>query len=103
MEWDWDFVWQIMPTLLEGFKITLLATILGAAVAMIVGLGLAIARRSPVAGGSVAHPRLTAPTTCTLSPATTSWRATCDSVTRSGPSHNSRASTPRSSTASSSA
>ncbi|MGO7897276.1 ectoine/hydroxyectoine ABC transporter permease subunit EhuD [Rhizobium ruizarguesonis] len=50
MEWDWDFVWQIMPTLLEGFKITLLATILGAAVAMIVGLGLAIARRSPVAG-----------------------------------------------------
>ncbi|MEF3125078.1 ectoine/hydroxyectoine ABC transporter permease subunit EhuD [Rhizobium leguminosarum] len=50
MEWDWDFVWQIMPTLLEGFKITLLATILGAAVAMIVGLALAIARRSPVAG-----------------------------------------------------
>ncbi|MBY3230259.1 ectoine/hydroxyectoine ABC transporter permease subunit EhuD [Rhizobium laguerreae] len=49
MEWDWDFVWQIMPTLLEGFKITLLATILGAAVAMIAGLGLAIARRSPVA------------------------------------------------------
>ncbi|WP_049734907.1 ectoine/hydroxyectoine ABC transporter permease subunit EhuD [Rhizobium ecuadorense] len=49
MEWDWDFVWQIMPTLLEGFKITLLATILGAAVAMVVGLGLAIARRSPVA------------------------------------------------------
>ncbi|TBG13115.1 ectoine/hydroxyectoine ABC transporter permease subunit EhuD [Rhizobium leguminosarum] len=52
MEWDWDFVWQIMPTLLEGFKITLLATILGAAVAMIVGLSLAIARRSPVAGVS---------------------------------------------------
>ncbi|WHO75615.1 ectoine/hydroxyectoine ABC transporter permease subunit EhuD [Rhizobium sp. BT03] len=49
MEWDWDFVWQIMPTLLEGFKITILATMLGAAVAMVVGLGLAIARRSPVA------------------------------------------------------
>ena len=49
MEWDWDFVWQIMPTLLEGFKITILATILGAAVAMVAGLGLAIARRSPVA------------------------------------------------------
>ncbi|RFB88313.1 ectoine/hydroxyectoine ABC transporter permease subunit EhuD [Rhizobium leguminosarum bv. trifolii] len=48
MEWDWDFVWQIMPTLLEGFKITILATILGAAVAMVVGLALAIARRSPV-------------------------------------------------------
>ncbi|ANK95158.1 MULTISPECIES: ectoine/hydroxyectoine ABC transporter permease subunit EhuD [Rhizobium] len=49
MEWDWDFVWQIMPTLLEGFKITILATILGAAVAMVAGLALAIARRSPVA------------------------------------------------------
>jgi len=49
MEWDWDFVWQIMPTLLEGFQITILATILGAAVAMAAGLGLAIARRSPVA------------------------------------------------------
>lgn len=48
MEWDWDFVWQIMPTLLEGFKITLFATVLGAAVAMIVGLMLAIARRSSV-------------------------------------------------------
>ena len=52
MEWDWDFIWQIMPTLLEGFRITILATILGAAVAMIVGLALAIARRSPVAGVS---------------------------------------------------
>ncbi|WP_064693001.1 ectoine/hydroxyectoine ABC transporter permease subunit EhuD [Rhizobium aegyptiacum] len=52
MEWDWDFVWQIMPTLLEGFKITILATILGAAVAMVVGLGLAIARRSPLAAVS---------------------------------------------------
>lgn len=52
MEWDWDFVWQIMPTLLEGFKITILATILGAVVAMIVGLVLAIARRSPIAAVS---------------------------------------------------
>ena len=47
MEWDWAFVWQIMPTLLEGLKITILATILGAIVAAVVGLGLAIARRSP--------------------------------------------------------
>ncbi|MBY4609264.1 ectoine/hydroxyectoine ABC transporter permease subunit EhuD [Rhizobium sp. 9T] len=52
MEWDWDFVWQIMPTLLEGFKITILATVLGAAVAMVVGLALAIVRRSPVAAVS---------------------------------------------------
>lgn len=48
MEWDWAFVWQIMPTLLEGFKITILATVLGAAVAAVVGLLLAIMRRSPI-------------------------------------------------------
>ena len=47
MEWDWAFVWQIMPTLLEGLKITILATVLGAIVAAVVGLVLAIARRSP--------------------------------------------------------
>ena len=47
MEWDWAFVWQIMPTLLEGLKITILATVLGAMVAAAVGLVLAIARRSP--------------------------------------------------------
>jgi polar amino acid transport system permease protein len=47
MEWDWAFVQEIMPTLLEGLKITILATILGAMVAAVVGLVLAIARRSP--------------------------------------------------------
>ncbi|WP_455274358.1 ectoine/hydroxyectoine ABC transporter permease subunit EhuD [Rhizobium herbae] len=47
MEWDWAFVREIMPTLLEGLKITILATILGAIVAAVVGLLLAIARRSP--------------------------------------------------------
>jgi polar amino acid transport system permease protein len=49
MEWDWNFVWQIMPTLLEGLKITIIASILGAIVAAIVGLVFAILRRSPVA------------------------------------------------------
>lgn len=48
MEWDWDFVWQIMPTLIEGFKITLLATVLGAIVAAVLGLGIALARRSQI-------------------------------------------------------
>lgn len=47
MEWDWAFVWEIMPTLLEGLKITILATALGAIVAAVFGLVLAIARRSP--------------------------------------------------------
>ncbi len=50
MEWDWEFVWQIMPTLIEGVKITILATILGSALAAVVGLGIALARRSPNRG-----------------------------------------------------
>ena len=47
MEWDWNFVWEIMPTLIQGVKITILATILGSIVAAFVGLGIALARRSP--------------------------------------------------------
>jgi polar amino acid transport system permease protein len=46
MEWDWDFVWQIMPTLVQGVKITILATLLGSVLAAVVGLGIALARRS---------------------------------------------------------
>lgn len=47
MDWDWNFVWQIMPTLLQGVKITILATILGSVLAAVVGLGIALLRRSP--------------------------------------------------------
>lgn len=47
MEWDWAFVWQIMPTLIEGVKITILATILGSILAAVVGLVIALLRRSP--------------------------------------------------------
>jgi polar amino acid transport system permease protein len=47
MEWDWNFVWQIMPTLLEGVKITILATLLGSVLAAAIGLAIALARRSP--------------------------------------------------------
>ena len=46
MEWDWAFVWQILPTLIEGVKITILATLLGSVLAAFVGLGIALARRS---------------------------------------------------------
>jgi polar amino acid transport system permease protein len=47
MEWDWDFAWAILPQLLEGFKITILATVLGAIVAAVLGMVFAILRRSP--------------------------------------------------------
>jgi polar amino acid transport system permease protein len=46
MDWDWSFVREIMPTLLEGVKITILATLLGSVVAAIIGLVFALVRRS---------------------------------------------------------
>jgi polar amino acid transport system permease protein len=46
MEWDWAFVREILPTLLDGVRLTILATILGSLVAAVVGLGFALARRS---------------------------------------------------------
>ncbi|PTW59777.1 polar amino acid transport system permease protein [Breoghania corrubedonensis] len=47
MEWDWDFVWKIMPTLIEGVKITIIATLLGSVLSTVVGLAIALLRRSP--------------------------------------------------------
>ena len=46
MEWDWEFVREIMPTLIQGVKITILATLLGSVLAAVIGLGIALARRS---------------------------------------------------------
>jgi polar amino acid transport system permease protein len=46
MEWDWAFVWQILPTLGEGVVVTIEATVMGTIVAMVTGLALAIARRA---------------------------------------------------------
>jgi polar amino acid transport system permease protein len=46
MEWDWAFVIQILPTLIEGVKITILATVLGYILAAVIGLAIAIIRRS---------------------------------------------------------
>lgn len=47
MQWDWAFVWKILPVLGDGVIVTIWATILGSIVAMVAGLGLAIVRRSP--------------------------------------------------------
>jgi polar amino acid transport system permease protein len=46
MEWDWEFVREILPTLIQGVKITILATILGSVLAAVIGLAIALARRS---------------------------------------------------------
>lgn len=45
-KWSWDTVRELIPVLLEGAKMTVIVTILGFLVAMIVGLGFALLRRS---------------------------------------------------------
>ncbi|RZF31793.1 ectoine/hydroxyectoine ABC transporter permease subunit EhuD [Paraburkholderia sp. UYCP14C] len=47
MEWDWSFVREILPILLQGLEITVLATLLGAVVAAVVGMAIAILRLAP--------------------------------------------------------
>lgn len=44
--WSWEFVREIMPQLLEGLKVTIQATIVGFALAAILGLLMALGRRS---------------------------------------------------------
>ncbi|MES0173948.1 ectoine/hydroxyectoine ABC transporter permease subunit EhuD [Mesorhizobium sp. M0006] len=55
MEWDWSFALQIIPLLAQGVKITVYASLLASALAMVAGLGIAILRRSagPVMGSVV--------------------------------------------------
>lgn len=47
MDWDWAFAREILPLLLSGLRVTLVATVLGAAVAAVLGLVFALLRRSP--------------------------------------------------------
>ncbi len=46
MEWDWAHAREILPLLLSGLKVTVIATVLGAAVAAVLGLVFALLRRS---------------------------------------------------------
>lgn len=44
--WDWDYAWAALPSMLEAFfKVTLLVTVAGSAIAAILGLIIAILRR----------------------------------------------------------
>ncbi|MEV0991858.1 ectoine/hydroxyectoine ABC transporter permease subunit EhuD [Streptomyces sp. NPDC049949] len=45
--WSWETAREGLPVVLSGFGITLLATVLGSAVAMLLGLVLAVALRTP--------------------------------------------------------
>jgi polar amino acid transport system permease protein len=46
--WSWERAWEVLPALLEGFRITILATVVGTAIAAVLGLFVALARRSSV-------------------------------------------------------
>ena len=46
-KFDWNAAWDVLPLLLNGFKITLLATVLGTLVAAVLGLAIAVAGRAP--------------------------------------------------------
>jgi polar amino acid transport system permease protein len=48
-DWRWDFTWEILPRLLVATGNTLLAAILGYAIAVVLGLVLALAQRTPSA------------------------------------------------------
>ncbi|WP_149359326.1 ectoine/hydroxyectoine ABC transporter permease subunit EhuD [Lolliginicoccus suaedae] len=42
--WNWNTAWDALPVLLEGFRITLLATVLGFGIAAVLGLVVAVLR-----------------------------------------------------------
>src|SRR5690606_19903652 len=45
--WNWEHVWAALPDMLVAFvKVTLLVTLLGSAIAAVLGLLIALARRS---------------------------------------------------------
>lgn len=44
--WDWDFAFEILPDLLKGMAVTVAVTLIGIVIAVIVGLFLALGRRS---------------------------------------------------------
>jgi polar amino acid transport system permease protein len=46
--WDWDFFWELVPLMLRALAVTATATVLGFAVAVVLGFLLALGRRSSV-------------------------------------------------------
>jgi polar amino acid transport system permease protein len=49
LQWNWEFTWDILPRLLVATGNTLLAAFLGYAIAVVLGLVLALAQRTPSA------------------------------------------------------
>jgi polar amino acid transport system permease protein len=46
--WDWHFAWSVMPLLLAGTKLTILATVLGSIVAFILGMFWTLIRMTQI-------------------------------------------------------
>jgi polar amino acid transport system permease protein len=45
-KWDWEFAWSVLPDLWGGMVVIIQATLAGITIAMILGLALALGRRS---------------------------------------------------------
>ncbi|MFD6064749.1 ectoine/hydroxyectoine ABC transporter permease subunit EhuD [Rhodococcus wratislaviensis] len=46
VQWSWDRAFEALPVLLDGFKITLIATVLGFLISVILGLVIALIRQA---------------------------------------------------------
>jgi polar amino acid transport system permease protein len=46
--WDWNYAFSILPALIEGLGLTLVATVLGSIIAMVLGLVFAVLERGPL-------------------------------------------------------
>jgi polar amino acid transport system permease protein len=47
MQWDWNYTWDILPDLLRGLRTTVIATLLGYVIALLLGMVWTLLRRSP--------------------------------------------------------
>ncbi|GAA4137373.1 ectoine/hydroxyectoine ABC transporter permease subunit EhuD [Actinomadura keratinilytica] len=47
MTWDWNYTGEILPDLLDGLRVTVLATVLGYLIALVLGLVWTLLRRTP--------------------------------------------------------
>ncbi len=47
VKWDWQVAWDFLPIVAKGLWVTVRATLVGTIIAMILGLILAVLRRSP--------------------------------------------------------
>jgi polar amino acid transport system permease protein len=46
-DWKWDFTWEILPRLIDATGNTLIAALAGYAIALVLGLALALGQRTP--------------------------------------------------------